>query len=100
MALGAASTVFGVYTAKGAIECDFQKCTHLELTFNDPNLTYINSEKLILITYYNQKYYLTRQVKPAPKNPEIYIISDAQISSIRMKSVENWSDQNQLSFSN
>ena len=98
VALGLFALVFGEYSARNSIECDFGSCAHVNFTFKDPNLTNINSPKLILITYHDGKYFLSTQEKPIPTHPEIYIIPSDQISSIRMKNVENWSDPTQLFF--
>lgn len=82
MSLAFVSIIYGENSARGDIECDGGSCSHMNFTFIDPNLSYINSPHLILITYHDGKYYLSNQEKPIPENPEIYIVSDNQISFI------------------
>jgi hypothetical protein len=98
LAFGVSSGVLGQYDAKNYIECDNGKCAHINFTLKDPNMSYINVQNSILITYQEGKYYVTKQEKPAPMNPEIYVIPDDQVLITRMMLVQNWSDPNQVNF--
>jgi hypothetical protein len=99
-AFGFCAMVYGDYQAIDKIVCNEGSCTHVNFTFNDQNLSYINSEKLILITQHKGKYFLSKQEKPMPQNPEIYIVTNDQISSVRLKMVRNWSDPKETIFNN
>ena len=45
----------------------------------------MEGKELIFIIYNENKYYVIAKQKPAPKNPEIYIIPDDQIKFVLMK---------------
>jgi hypothetical protein len=100
MGFGFFAMVLGDYEVIGLIECKEGACAHINFTFKDQNLSYINSDKLILITQHKGKYFLSKQERPIPKNPEIYIVTDDQILSVRTKMVRNWSDPKEIAFNN
>jgi lysylphosphatidylglycerol synthetase-like protein (DUF2156 family) len=98
MILAIMSAAYGYYSAPQAIECNHIVCIHVNFTFEDSNLSAINAQNLILIGHHDGKYFVTTQQRPAPINPIVYVISDDQVEEVKMRGVENWSDQTELSL--
>ena len=85
--IASSSGYIGSKHAENLIEGDRGDTLFINFSWNAEPTKYIVEEDLILIIYNDHKYYVVAKQKPAPKNPEIYIIPDdlIEFASIRKK---------------
>ena len=81
------SGIVGCENAKNLIEGDRSDTLFVNFSWKDEPTKEIDGKDLILIIYNDHKYYVVAKQKPAPNNPEIYIIPDdlIEFTSIRKK---------------
>ena len=75
----ALSGYIGHAHAEDLIEGDRGDTFFINFSWKDEPTKEIDGKELILIIYNEHKYYVVAKQKPAPNNPEIYIIPDDQI---------------------
>ncbi|MCK5661340.1 MAG: hypothetical protein KAH86_08265 [Methanosarcinales archaeon] len=83
----AISGFIGNAHAKNLIAGDRGDTFFINFSWKDEPTKEIDGKELILIIYNEHKYYVVAKQKPAPNNPEIYIIPDdlIEFASIRKK---------------
>ena len=83
--IASSSGYIGSMHAKDLIEGDRGDAFFINFSWKDEPTKEIVDKELILIIYNDHKYYVVAKQKPAPNNPEIYIIPDDLIEFASMR---------------